>query len=365
MPFTNRLSALKNEDTTITTKTKSTSPYSRNFEQILIDYGIFPAFYEYPDGRVSEEPNNWDEIEERIRRRRPSLSPSRYTEEEFKKFQRTTANAKKEEQVTKSVIPIIEGSSGETKYVCGKIKFENLQSLIGPTGAYTLTPGNPDLYDGARPEQLDHRIRDKLKNMIIPSTQDDLPIAPNFFLHAKGPDGNESVAAKQSVYDGALGERGQHQLRSYGTNEPRIDNNAHTITSIYHHSTLSIYTVYTARINSPSSRQEYYTHLIGSWAMNGDIQTFRKGAAAFRNLRDWAKEQRDEAIRLANSVVNQVEGEKISGEEDAESDVTSSSTLRALRDVVNSNDGQTPSPAKRPSPASKSGRPSKRVKAKR
>jgi hypothetical protein len=150
------------------------------------------------------------------------------------------------------VISIIEGSSGEAKYVCGKIQFGNLQSLIGPT--CTLTPGNPDLYDGARPEQLDRRIRDKLKSMIIPSTQDNLPIAPNFFLHAKGPDGTESVAAKQSVYDGALGERGQYQLRSYGTNELRIDNNAHTITSVYHYSTLSMYTVYTARINSLSSR---------------------------------------------------------------------------------------------------------------
>jgi hypothetical protein len=95
--------------------------------------------------------------------------------------------------------------------------------------------------------------------------------------------------------------------------------------------------------------------------MNGDIQTFRKGAAAFRNLRDWAKEQRDEAIRLASGVVDQVEGEKNSDEEDGELDVT----LRALSDDVDSNDGQTPSPAKRPSLTSKRSRPSKRIKIKR
>ncbi len=235
-----------------------------------------------------------------------------------------------------------------------KIKFGNLQSLIGLTGGFTLTPGNPDLYDGARPEQLDRRIRDRLKGMIIPSTQDDLPFAPNFFLHAKGPDGTSAVVRRQCVYDGALGERGQHQLRLYGTNEPKFDNNAHTITSVYVHSTLSMYTIYTARTNG---RQEYYTHLIDSWAMDGNIDTFRKGAAAFRNLRDWAKEQRDEAIILANSVVEQVEGEKILAKEDVESGVTS---LHTLGDGVDSNDGQTPSPGKRPAPASKCGRASKR-----
>ncbi|KAF2104144.1 hypothetical protein NA57DRAFT_70357 [Rhizodiscina lignyota] len=359
MPAANRPSVLKNEDTTNTVKTRNTSPYSRNFEQILKDHGVFPAFYKYSDGRKPEKPKNLDEIRERAKQRRPSLSLSRFTDEEFEKFQETTANAKKEEQATKSIVSIIEGSSGETKYVCGKIKFGNLQSLVGLTSDYTLTPGNPDLYDGALPEQLDRRIRDRLKGMIIPSTQDDLPIAPNFFLHAKGPDGTSAVVRRQCVYDGALGERGQHQLRSYGTNEPEFDNNAHTITSIYEGDKLSMYTIYTARTNGPNGRQEYYTHLIGSWAMDGDIETFRNGAAAFRNLRDWAKEQRDGAIGLANSVTDQVEGERNSGEEGAESSVTS---LHALSDGVDSNNSQMPSPTKRPSPVMKRGRASKRTK---
>jgi hypothetical protein len=46
-------------------------------------------------------------------------------------------------------------------------------------------------------------------------TQHDLPIAPNFFLAAKGPDGSAAVAKRQACYDGALGERGMHSLQSY------------------------------------------------------------------------------------------------------------------------------------------------------
>ena len=306
---------MKDVDATGTSaKTDNTGPYSRNFEQVLTDNRVFPAFYQFPDGRVAEAPKNIDQIRERMKQRRSSLSRSRYKAEEFNKFQILLANAKTEEQVTKSVIPIIEGSSGDTKFVCGDIKFGNLQSLVGSNGNYTLAPGNPDLYDGARPEQLDRRIRDRLANMIIPSTQDNLPMAPNFFLHVKGPNGTEAVAMRQAVYDGALGARGQHHLRAYGTNEVGIDsNNAHTITSVFSNSVLSMYTVYTTRTsNSPSGRQVYYTHLIESWAIAGSMKSFRKGAAAFRNLRDWAKEQRDEAIELANSrvVVDQIGGEE-------------------------------------------------------
>lgn len=38
--------------------------------------------------------------------------------------------------------------------------------------------------------------------------------------------------------------------------------------------------------------------------MTRNLDTLRQGATAYRNARDWAKEQRDEAIRRANERVN-------------------------------------------------------------
>lgn len=38
--------------------------------------------------------------------------------------------------------------------------------------------------------------------------------------------------------------------------------------------------------------------------MTGNAETFRQGATAYRNARDWAKKQRDEAIRRANEKVD-------------------------------------------------------------
>jgi hypothetical protein len=36
------------------------------------------------------------------------------------------------------------------------------------------------------------------------------------------------------------------------------------------------------------------------WSMTGDAETFRKGATAYRNARDWAKKMRDDFIMAAN-----------------------------------------------------------------
>jgi hypothetical protein len=119
---------------------------------------------------------------------------------------------------------------------------------------------NPNLYCRSRPEQLNRQIREDLSDQIIPSTQDDLPIAPNFFLAAKGPDGSLAVAGRQALYDSTLGERGQLSLRSWGQDEPVFDNKAHTITSIYHGGQLKMYSIHAAQPNSPSSRPESYIH---------------------------------------------------------------------------------------------------------
>jgi hypothetical protein len=138
------------------------------------------------------------------------------------------------------VILIIEGDIRDAKCVSGGIPFINLDYLIDGT----LVPSNLDIYYGARPEQLNRRVRDELSGYIIPSTQDNLPIVPNFFLAAKGPDGSLAVAGQQASYDGALGARGIHSLESYGQEGSVFANTASTISSIYHGGQLKMFTIY-------------------------------------------------------------------------------------------------------------------------
>lgn len=184
VPERNSTSTSRTRPSTNTTSTASTGPYNRNSQQNLIDGGVYPHAYRYPDGRVAAKPGNWEEINRRLSQPRPSLSLSNFSEEAYENFVQADADAVKEKQITTSVIPIIEGYVRDVKCVSGGIPFKNLDYLTDDT----LVPGNAEIYYGARPERLDRRAHDELSGHVIPSKQDDLPIAPNLFLEVKGPD---------------------------------------------------------------------------------------------------------------------------------------------------------------------------------
>ena len=288
--------------TTETSTNKSKSPYDRSFQQILVDSKVYPPAYEYPDGRVAPKPGNWEDIKQRLAQPRPSLSPSKFSDEQHEKFIRADASAAKENQVKKKVFPIIEGEIKDPKTSSGEIPFTNLAPLMDEN----LVSGNPDFYHGARAEQLERQIRNELGNLIIPSTQHDLPILPNHFTAAKGPDGSAAVAARQASYDAFFGARGYQALHSYGEEEPQFDGNAYTFSSIYHSGTLKMYTSHPSKPANPGGRPEYHLNHIRSFAMGDTPETWRTGATWYRNSIDMAKEMRDDAIGRANDVANRI-----------------------------------------------------------
>jgi hypothetical protein len=61
--------------------------------------------------------------------------------------------------------------------------------------------------NGAHPEQLDRRVRSELGDLIVPSTQHNLPVVPNSFLELKGPGNSVAVAKRQALYAVAFGAR--------------------------------------------------------------------------------------------------------------------------------------------------------------
>ena len=105
----------------------------------------------------------------------------------------------------------------------------------------------------------------------------------------------------QATYDGALGARGMHELRSYVDPETAYDNNAYTIISTYHPNVLLImYTSHPVESTDPKYQTEYRTTQLNSYAMTGNPEGFRQGAAAWRNGRDLTRDQRKELIGAAN-----------------------------------------------------------------
>ncbi|KAH6894600.1 hypothetical protein B0T10DRAFT_590267 [Thelonectria olida] len=280
-----------------TKPTKTTGPYDRNFTQHLIDHGIFPAYYSYPNGRAVPKPDNMDEILRALALPRSPLL--QLSDGNLGSFIEADRDAFKERDVVKSVIPMIEGDLRDGKCMAGGVPFRNLYPLTDGS----LVAGNPDQYHGARPEQLHQKVRQELNHNIIPTTQMDLPIAPNFFLEAKGPEGALAVVQRQACYLGALAARGMHTLQSYASRDPTYDNKAYTISATYLSSgILKLYAHSLIRTSTSGAgvRTEFIMTQLKGFDLTADIDTFQKGVTAYRNAVDWCKRQRDQAIEQAN-----------------------------------------------------------------
>ncbi|KAL9630646.1 MAG: hypothetical protein Q9164_006316, partial [Protoblastenia rupestris] len=275
--------------------TRKTSAYDPAFEQHLIDHGVYPEGY--GDNEDFEEPANIEDIIRRLAQPRSSLSPSHFTREQFLDFRKKNREASTENKVMSKVFPIIAGTTDIPSQE--NLRFTNLQDLTDGS----ITKAQPDLYDGARPEDLNKNIRDELGLYIIPSTNTAAPCLPNFFIEGKSPRGPADVNKLQAMYNGALGARGIHELRSYVDPETAYDNNAYTITSTYHGGTgaLKLYTTHPTPSTLPHQVSEFRMTQLRGWDMTDNLDTFRQGATALRNARDLAKKQRKELIAAANS----------------------------------------------------------------
>ncbi|KHJ32933.1 hypothetical protein EV44_g3076 [Erysiphe necator] len=283
-------------------KTKTTGPYDRDFASILEASGIYSDPYIGPEKPFSIVPTNINEMIERADQPRASVSAETYQESRFQKFRRVIAYANFETEVVASVVPTLEAENGSEKLENSNITFSNLAPLIdGGLDHIVLSKTSPDLFYGSSFECLDERIRQNLSSQVLPKLDIEKPIAPNFFLELKGPEGHQRVADRQALYNGALGERGQIALRSWGHDHPVLDGAAHTITCTFISGALTFYSIHAVPVETPSRRIEYFMYLIGIYVMHASASQYRKGIAAYQNLREYAEEKRNESISLANS----------------------------------------------------------------
>jgi len=294
---------LSNASSRQSTQRTTISSKDPAFEQAIIDAGYYPYGYEYSDDEDTPIPNNIEELmEERLGQPRPSLSPSHFTNGDFRNFQRENMKAKTEDRVRSDVFPIIRGKavipSGQSE------KFNHLTPLAG-----NISDAQPDYYNGSRPAQLHPDVRSNLGPYIIPCTDTSRPLLPNFFTEVKGPKGDAIELKLQITQDLGNGARGMHKLQSYKQKNPTYDGKAYTLGATYHSGTgtLQMYAMHPTEPARPGGDPQYHTTQINGFHMTGNRNTFLEGATWFRNARDWAKEKRDDFIALAN--------ERVDGEE--------------------------------------------------
>ena len=194
----------------------------------------------------------------------------------------------------RNVVPLIAGDAHIPNE--GHLPFSNLDSI---TNDATVNPV-PDFFDGAWAGDVDKRVREDLDKIIVPSKKVGVPLAPNFFLEAKGPGGTIDVAVAQAVLDGAHGARIMHALQNYLVDEPVYDGNAYAFTSTLLGGYLNLYAHHITAPIGPGQRPDQHTTQLKAYALTGDDDVWLEGTGAFRNLRMLAKDYRDKFIGRAN-----------------------------------------------------------------
>lgn len=282
--------------TTVANRSGRSLAYGKEFEQHLNDYNIYLAGHDYRDDVSTPEPQG-SNLRLELMVERVSLSPSRFPSFAFREFKKKNARAEFESDIVKNVIPVL----------CGDANIPNQQNILF-TELDVITDNNavkpkPDFFDGALLQELSRSVRDDpdLRRLIIPTKHRGVPVAPNFFLEIKGPDGNAAVAQRQACYDGAYGARAMHALQNYGRTLPVFDGNAYTFSSTYHANTgtLQLYAHHVTAPTTEGGRPEYHMTQLRSFSMTDTRETYVEGAAAFRNARLVAKRRRDAIIEAA------------------------------------------------------------------
>ncbi|CAK7228011.1 hypothetical protein SCUCBS95973_006738 [Sporothrix curviconia] len=248
----------------------------------------------------SQIPSNLAEIQAALARRRPSLSSSQFSVGAFRSFRDKSRRARNEDAVMADIMPAILGECAA--HAVGKTFANNLTPL---NNNGTTTRPKHGIYYGSRPQELSRTVRAALGHRIMPSPVRVKPLAPNFFVKVNGPDRSAAAAARQARFDGALGSCGIHCLQNYGREEPTYDARAYAFSSIYHNGQLQLYAHHLTAPNTGGGQPQYHTTQVGSWKMAGNAGCFRRGATAFRNARDLAKQHRDTFIQAANEAVKE------------------------------------------------------------
>ena len=248
------------------------------------------------------KPANRDEIIAKLAAQRPELEESGLTEERFQRFQDCNKAAFHDTTIRTTVLPIVTGESNTiaantttaNTTTANDLSFCNLEHLTDGSLAKPVS----SFCDGLLPAQIDLQIREDLGRYIVPSKKPMVLCLPNFFL--EGVEKDWDVAKRRGCYCGTLAARGVYKLRSYVDPDTALDNKAYTIVATFHkEGSLKLFTIHPTQFRNDVIA--YHMTVLGTFNMNDDLESFRKGVRALRNARNWAMEQRKNLANAANA----------------------------------------------------------------
>jgi hypothetical protein len=272
-----------------THESDSTGPYNTEFEQLMHDNGIYMP-YRAPMITLPSTPQNMGAIRERLAQRRPSLSASGFSEEDFWAFRERATTASSEDEFMQSAMSFI--TSGK------KAPFDSDLAEVHLGGTSRMFVG----FGGAPPTEIDSRVCEALADVIILRDDQQRPAAPSYFVQINKQEGSNDVEMRQAANTAAVGAQCMFELQNFGKNPPVYDDNAYSIVVSYHAPDATLHIHVSQPRRSAVGQKEFLTTRLGTFNMTQSLEDFRQGAMAVRNARDLCKEWRDAFIADANSV---------------------------------------------------------------
>lgn len=267
--------------------------YDGAWEQHLIDFHFYP-----PHNHLTQTPANLDNIKARLSRRRPSLDQPRFSDDDYSEFKKNNADVKSKIAAQTLVFSTLVGKL-DIPHEQG-MTFSNLEPLTDDT----IPMPRPEFYDGLHPSRIECGLREELAGLIMPSKNPSAAILPTFLMTVAGKEVAHTKLMRAAWYYGVLAARGVYQLRCRIPLQTLNDKRAYVITADYNPGSLllNLYVTHMVLTSNPAAPVQYHTNTCGSWLLGNDAEAFRTAVSALRNAREWAREQREDLIRVTNGM---------------------------------------------------------------
>ncbi|KFA67344.1 hypothetical protein S40285_10134 [Stachybotrys chlorohalonatus IBT 40285] len=226
-------------------KTAKANPYNSAYDVRLMDHKMHPLYSpQWPD---LEDVMATIEVEEATL----NLSLfSGFSDATFKTFRDNAYGAGNEAAVFAHLLPIIIPNNPHAY----DILFNNLEHMTDGT----IVRPKLHLYYGSPPERLAQPAIKHMSSYLIPSTVQDRPLAPNFFVEIKGPKGVPGVTFRQAQHNGAVGARAMHMLQNYGVDRPVFDNCPYAFTAVLNMRILELFAHHVTAPTTKGGQPQYH-----------------------------------------------------------------------------------------------------------
>ncbi|PWI64308.1 hypothetical protein PCL_11279 [Purpureocillium lilacinum] len=146
------------EATSVGGRSSKSSAYNKNFQEHLIDHGVYLA------DQTDAEPRNLDSLHDQLLVPRTSLSPSTFSQPKFRDFQKKNNQVAFESDVMRTILPVLCGDHDDIPSQ-QNVLFTELEPITNNTA---VKP-KPDLFDGASLQDLHQDLRgdQRLRSTII------------------------------------------------------------------------------------------------------------------------------------------------------------------------------------------------------